>query len=266
VSQAPPDNADTPAVVNGGGPRHPAAYPAREGDAASGRHARAAAGPAAHRRTGKTLDDWRLRSLRTGPAGDIPAVAPRTDHRHRYQRPLLATAVVFVVVAVLAVVLIQAFVVQPYAVGGDAMTPTLQAGDRILVLKPGLLRGPIRSGDIVVVHPAKALPCSVAGGGSGDLVLRIAAVPGDVISSAGDAILVDGRQLRERGWYDPRFGEVGSTPIRRTTLAAGRYFVLADNRSNACDSRTFGPIGESSIRGEGIAIVGRAGHVSFGTL
>jgi hypothetical protein len=42
--------------------------------------------------------------------------------------------------------------------------------------------------------------------------------------------------------------------------------VLADNRSNACDSRTFGPIRESSIRGEGIAVVGRSGHVSFGTL
>jgi signal peptidase I len=266
VSQAPPDNAGSPAVLNGGDPEHPAAHPVREAGAASGRRGRGKAGPAMNQRTGQALDDWRLRSLRTGPGGDVSVVSPRTDHRHRYQRPLLATAAVFVAVAALAVVLMQAFVIQPYAVGGDAMTPTLQGGDRILVLKSGLLRGTISSGDIVVVHPAKTLPCSVAEGSSGDLVLRVAAVPGDVISSVGDRILVDGRPLRERGRYDPRFGEVGSTPIRKTTLTAGRYFALADNRSNACDSRTFGPISDSSIAGKGIAVVGRAGHVSFGTL
>jgi signal peptidase I len=169
-------------------------------------------------------------------------------------------------VAAIAVFLIQAFVIQPYAVRGDAMTPILQSGDRLLVLKPSLLRGAIHSGDIVVVHASKSVRCSVAGGGIGDLVLRVAAVPGNVISSVGDSIVVDGRRLRESGRYDPRFGEVGSTPIRKTTLGAGRYFVLADNRSNACDSRTFGPILKSSIAGEGIAVVGRAGHVSFGML
>jgi signal peptidase I len=97
-------------------------------------------------------------------------------------------------------------------------------------------------------------------------VLRVVALPGDTISSVGDTILVDGRPLRERGWYDPRFGQVGSTPIRSTTLAPGQYFVMADNRSDACDSRVFGPISKSSIVGEGIAIVGRHGHVFFGTL
>ena len=50
------------------------------------------------------------------------------------------------------------------------------------------------------------------------------------------------------------------------TLASGEYFVMADNRSDACDSRVFGPISKSSVVGEGIAIVGRNGHVSFGTL
>jgi signal peptidase I len=261
VSQAPPDNADSPAALNGGDPNHAA----REAGAVPGGHARMPAGPPIKRRTGQA-HDYRFRSLRTGPTGGAPVASSRTNLRHRYHRPLLATAAIFVAVAALAVFLVQAFVIQPYAVGGDAMTPTLQAGDRILVLKPALLRGSIHPGDIVVVHTAKSLPCSVAGGGSGNLVLRVAAVPGNVISSTGGTILVDGRPLRERGWYDPRFGQVGSTPIRRTSLDAGRYFVLADNRANACDSRTFGSIPASSIIGEGIAVVGRQGHVSLGTL
>jgi signal peptidase I len=97
-------------------------------------------------------------------------------------------------------------------------------------------------------------------------VLRVVALPGETIWSVGDTIFVDGRPLSERGWYNPRFGQVGSTPIRSTTLASNQYFVLADNRSDACDSRVFGPISKSSIVGEGIAIVGRHGHVSFGAL
>jgi len=203
----------------------------------------------------------------TPPTDDVPATSGRTDrprqHRHR---AVLAKLAVFVAVAALAVVLVQAFVVQPFTVPGDAMAPTVQPGDRILVLKWGLLESPIRRGEIVVFHPPRALPCTVVGGRGGDLALRVMALPGEVIRSVGDTVLVDGRPLRNRAWYDPRFGEVGATPIRSTTLAPGKYFVMADNRSDACDSRLFGPISKSSVVGEGIAIVARHGHVFFGTL
>ena len=173
---------------------------------------------------------------------------------------------VFVAVAALAVVLIQAFVVQPFAMPGDAMAPTVQAGDRILVLKWGLLESPIRRGEIVVFHPPRSLPCTVVGGRARDLALRVVALPGEVIRSVGDTILIDGRPLGKRAWYDPRYGQVGSTPIASTTLAPGQYFVMGDNRSDACDSRLFGPITKSSVVGEGIAVVARHGHVFLGTL
>jgi type IV secretory pathway protease TraF len=41
---------------------------------------------------------------------------------------------------------------------------------------------------------------------------------------------------------------------------------MADNRSDSCDSRSFGPVLQSSIVGEGIAVVGRNGHVFLSTL
>jgi signal peptidase I len=173
---------------------------------------------------------------------------------------------VFVAVAALAVLLLQAFVIQPFTVRGDAMAPTLRAGDRILVLKWSLLEGSIHRGEVVVFHSPRSLPCTVVGGRPGDLVLRVVALPGELVRSVGNTVLVDGRALRERGWYDPRFGQVGSTPIRSTIVSPGQYFVMADNRSDACDSRAFGPISSSSVVGEGIAVVGRQGHVAFGTL
>jgi signal peptidase I len=245
-------------------------------DGATGRPgSRALAGSVRHdrgeARTGATAVrlpqqlDHRLRGLGAEPTGEVPATPTRTDHHQHRHGPLLAKAAIFIALTAVAVLLLQAFVIQPFAVPGDAMSPTLQPGDRILVLKPSLLEGPIRSGEIVVFHPPRSLPCTVVGGGS-DLVLRVIALPGDTIWSVGDTIFVDGRPLSERGWYNPRSGQVGSTPVRSTTLGQGQYFVMADNRSDACDSRVFGPISRSSVVGEAIAIVGRHGHVSFGSL
>lgn len=216
---------------------------------------------------GGRRDDPAATGLLTAPTDDIPAAPTRASRpRRRPRATLLVKLAVFVAVAAVAVVLLQAFVIQPFSVPGDAMAPTVQAGDRLLVLKSGLLEGSIRRGEIVVLHPPRSLPCTVVGGNSGDLVLRVVALPGEVIQSAKGQVLVDGRRLLERGWYDPRFGQLGSTPIASTTLAADQYFVLADNRSDACDSRLFGPISRSSVVGEGIAVVSRHGHLFFGTL
>jgi signal peptidase I len=266
MSRSPSDKADPAAIRNGGDSEYPAGRPRPEAGAGPRHDATAVVpSPASPGNMGQVYDH-RLRGIRSGPTGDVPVISVGTDHRIRQRRrPLLAIVVVFVAVAALAVLLLQTFVIQPFTVHGDAMTPTLLTGDRILVLKPGLLTGPIRSGDVIVFHLPKSPSC-VVGSGSGDMVRRVVAMPGEVIWSAGDTIFVDGRPLRDMGWYDHRFGQVGSTPVRRTTLGAGRYFVLADNRSDACDSRAFGPISESSVVGEGIAVVARHGHVSFGTL
>jgi signal peptidase I len=207
--------------------------------------------------------DYRLRGLHSG---DLPATSPRTDHKQRRRRRALTKVGIFVGVVVLAVALLRAFVIQPFTLHANAMAPTLKSGDRILVAKSGLLAGSIHRGDIVVFHPPGSLPCTVVGSRAGDLALRVVALPGQVIWSVGQSVFVDGRPLQEKGWYDHRFGQVGSTPIRSTTLAPGEYFVMADRRSDACDSRAFGPVSKSSVVGKGVAVVGRNGHVSFATL
>jgi len=207
--------------------------------------------------------DYRLRGLSADPADYVATAPTRPGRRRRPRRngPLVAKAAVLLALAGLVAWLLQAFVAQPFSVPGKAMSPTVQAGDRILVVKPGLLEGPIHSGEIVVFRSPQFLPCSVGGGSGGGLVLRVVALPGQTIWSIGNTVFVDGRPLAERGWYSPRSGPVGSRPIPNTRLTGNQYYVMADNRSDACDSRVFGPISKSSIVGVGTAIVVRHGHV-----
>jgi signal peptidase I len=252
------DNGDLPAVMTDGQPNASASSAV-----AGGRHAHGvAAARATSVRSPQELD-YRLRGLSLDPTGYVPTAPTRPERQRRRPRrrgPLLVKAAMLLGVAALATWLVQAFAVQPFSVPGMAMAPTFQPGDRILVVKSGPLTGPVHSGQIVVFRPPRFLPCT-AGGGGGDLVLRVIALPGQTIWSVDRTIFVDGRPLHERGWYDRRSGQVGSRPIPSTTLAPDQYYVLGDQRSGACDSRVFGPISKSSIVGDAIAIVVRHSHV-----
>ncbi|MGC9961722.1 MAG: signal peptidase I, partial [Acidimicrobiales bacterium] len=167
-----------------------------------------------------------------------------------------------VVVAVTALVAtgIRTSVFQSYSVPSSVMAPTLQAGDRIVVLKSKLLSGSIARGSIVVFRKPAAVPCSVGGADVQDVVARVIALPGETIWSVGQTIYIDGKPLAESGWYFKHSGQIGTAPILRTTLPPSEYFVMGDNRSNACDSRAFGAVPRSSIVGKVVAVVLHNGH------
>ena len=141
------------------------------------------------------------------------------------------------------------------------MVPTLQVGDRILVVKASRLTGPIGSGEIIVFRHPSPFRCSAAQKKVRDLVERVIGLPGETIWSVGNKIYVDGKRLHEPGWFDSKFGQVGSAPIRRTVIPPDRYFVMGDNRSDSCDSRAFGTVARSAVVGKVIAVVVRDGHL-----
>ena len=189
--------------------------------------------------------DYRLRGLDLSrlDQGEAPARrARRVLPRRRYRRRLVVRWILVLVVAGLAALVLRMSVFQPFSVPSAAMVPTLQMGDRILVVKSSGLAGPIHSGDIVVFRHPKLFACDTGQDQVGDLVQRVIGVPGDTIWSVGNEIYIDGKRLNEQGWYDSKYGQVGSTPVLRTKIPSGRYFVMGDNRSNSCDSRVFGPV------------------------
>jgi signal peptidase I len=159
-----------------------------------------------------------------------------------------------VLLAVLAAGGLRSFVVQAFYVPSGSMLPTLQIGDRIVVVKFGYS---IHRGDIVVF---KRPPADV-GTTDSDLVKRVIGLPGETISSRGSTVLINGHPLAEP-WLPPLKGACAENAenIPTTKIPPGHYFVMGDCRGDSADSRTWGTLAGPLIVGKVFVIVWRFGH------
>lgn len=132
------------------------------------------------------------------------------------------------VCSVLAVVLVFTFVIRLIGVEGHSMVPTLQDGDRLLVLN-SMLYDDYQYGDIVVLRKAEFL--------DEPIVKRVIATAGQTvdIDFKTGSVYVDGALLKEDYINELTFLEEGTEfPL---TVPEGCVFVMGDNRNHSSDSR-----------------------------
>ena len=189
-----------------------------------------------------------------GPIGadedSPPAVA--AEGRKRTRRWIIEVVVIVAAAFVLALV-VQQFIVKPFAIPSPSMEPTLVQGDRVLVNRLVYhFRSPQR-GDVIVFHPP-GRP------GSDPFIKRVVAVGGDTVAVQDGRLYVNGVAQEES--YVKEYPIVDDFP--ETTIAAGHVWAMGDNRNNSGDSRVFGPVSEEAIMGEAFAVYWPFGH--FGGL
>lgn len=132
------------------------------------------------------------------------------------------------VCSVLAVVVLFTFVIRLIGVEGHSMVPTLQDGDRLLVLN-SMLYHDYRYGDIVVLRKNTFM--------EEPIVKRVIATAGQSVDIDFDSgtVYVDGEALREDYINELTFREEGTSfPL---TVPDGSIFVMGDNRNCSTDSR-----------------------------
>ncbi|MBU1379068.1 MAG: signal peptidase I [Alphaproteobacteria bacterium] len=161
-----------------------------------------------------------------------------------------------------------------YNITSAALEPTLKPGDIVMVegARANCGRGDMKVGDVVVFRrPGDAAP----------YMHRIVAGPGQTVAMTDGLLAIDGTPLARRPMgsvampstplrvtefeetlangvrhriYD--FGPNGAhDQVRATTLAPGSWYLMGDNRDDAVDSRSFGPVPGSDICAVALKIV-----------
>ena len=150
--------------------------------------------------------------------------------------------VLFPLFGLLVALLLLFFVLlRPGRVEGDSMVPTLYPEERFLSTMG--YEEP-RLGDVIVFDVRDERDNHIR------LVKRVVALPGDTVLLEGDAVFVNGRELRatvvDSGSREPVIGPVEVEP--------GHVVVMGDNRPVALDSRDFGPVPMFSVHGRVLAV------------
>jgi len=154
---------------------------------------------------------------------------------------LARTILVPLVGALVLIVLVFYVFFSGAVVQGLSMWPTLSNGDYLLITHGD--RSP-RRGDIVLTRVIES-------SGPVEVVKRVIALPGDTVEIRDDVAYVNGRPEPARGQIVvPRFS-VSRPPL---TVPAGRVYVMGDNRPVSEDSRNYGPVAESGIKGRALLV------------
>ena len=133
--------------------------------------------------------------------------------------------------------LVRFFLFENYKVVGNSMAPTLENQQFLVVNKLGYRLDDPQRGDIVVFQDPRDP--------SRKLIKRIIGLPGEVVEIQHGEVYIGGQKLAE-----PYINGPGRYSVPATSIPAGQYYVLGDNRSNSSDSHSWGTLNRESIVGK----------------
>jgi signal peptidase I len=172
-----------------------------------------------------------------------------------------------IVIAVILALFIRTFVVQAFKIPTGSMENNLLVGDHLLVNKfvfaptassveQRLLPiDPVHRGDVVVFkYPEEP---------ERDFIKRVIGLPGETLELRRKVVHINGKPLNEPYVHflvppTPEDQEVASYDVRErygpVTVPPDHYFVMGDNRDNSQDSRYWGFLPRTYIKGKALMV------------
>ncbi len=160
------------------------------------------------------------------------------------------------IIALIIVIPFRHFIIEPYMVRGESMSPNFETADYILVNKlNGHLYDPAR-GDVLVFVPPMERKKSWKNyfpiiDERKKFIKRVVGLPGEEVRIKDNKVWI-----KKNGWKDfkaldePYLKNHHLTKENTIKLKDDEYFMLGDNRGNSWDSEDWGPIKKSDILGE----------------
>lgn len=152
-----------------------------------------------------------------------------------------------ILASIATVLLIRAFVIEPFSIPTESMCDTIEVGDSVLAEKITLeLGGNVSQGDIIVFEnperdPEKDVLCK-----------RVIARGGQAVDLKDGSVYIDGKKIAEdyaKGDSYPLYIGKAKRISYPYKVPEGEIWVMGDNRENSADSRYFGAIPEDSVIG-----------------
>ncbi len=180
-----------------------------------------------------------------------------------FQKSTLREYFESILVAVVLALFVRTFVFQAFKIPTGSMKPNLLVGDHLIVnkfifaptaspLEKALLpMRSIRRGDIIVFkfpeEPER------------DFIKRVIGLPGETLELKNQTVLINGQPLTEdyaHYLFPPPVD--GTDYIRRkygpVTVPDGHFFMMGDNRDDSQDSRFWGFLPQSYVKGRALFI------------
>lgn len=180
-----------------------------------------------------------------------PQPAPVEKRARRPKRRLTVAELSIAALVIAAAVLLRLYVYESDIVEGASMRPGLQAGDYILLSKLAYRGRSPRRFDVLTLRPP---------GQTNEVVIkRVVGLPAEWIWVWGRQVFVDEGRLVEP--YAAKWKGDFKPPV---WVPEGSIYVLGDNRDDSEDSRVWGPVPLSSVRGKALYVYfpfGRARRV-----
>jgi len=157
----------------------------------------------------------------------------------------VGTVVLLTVFSISLKLLIRNNYVQAYKIPAGSMEPTILIGDHILVDRRTSARNPNRGDLVIFEYPEDP---------SKDFVKRVVAVGGDVVAIKDKELYVNNSLTKESYSVHKELDVIPASQNPRdnfgpVTVPVGSYFMMGDNRDRSYDSRFWGFVEKSKIKG-----------------
>ncbi len=181
----------------------------------------------------------------------------------------------------LIVLLLRSFLVEPFRIPSGSLEPTLLVGDFVAVNKFSYgLRLPVIEKKIIPIANPKTGQIAVfrwPPEPSYDYIKRVIGTPGDKISYHNKVLIVNGKEAKQT-FVEYTMDESSGRPVAKykedlngviheiflrpdlpavdfdVVVPAANYFMMGDNRDDSADSRFWGFVPDSYLRGKAFLV------------